>query len=138
MKESKMEYNRTQTRTFLLRTFINTEQDIIRHLEAQKNVNGYIKSLIRADMQKEHYEKDVHPQIGVSNVGRTQQMICDIIESSDHTRQWFASVLGISRQALFLKMQKKNFTVHDIEVIFDELGYDIDMCLTKKMPEKQV
>lgn len=135
MKESKMEYNRTQTRTFLLRMFCNTEQDIIQQLEKQSNVNGYIKGLIRADMYESMDEKQDAMPSDTSNVGKMQQIICGIIESSDHTRQWFAGILGISRQALFQKMQKRNFTVHDIELIFDELGYDIDMCLTRKSPK---
>lgn len=31
----------------------NTEHDLIAHLESVDNIQGYIKSLLRADMQKE-------------------------------------------------------------------------------------
>jgi hypothetical protein len=43
-KENKREYR--------LAVMKKTEADIIEHLEKQENKAGYIKSLIRADMQK--------------------------------------------------------------------------------------
>lgn len=35
----------------------NTEPDLIAHLESIDNVQGYIKSLIRADMSKQREDK---------------------------------------------------------------------------------
>ena len=46
-------YHKTSTINVNIRLMKNTEQDIIDHLAAQPNKAGYIKSLIRADMDKE-------------------------------------------------------------------------------------
>ena len=42
-------YNREKVKAYGLR-FYPTEADLIAHLEAQPNKQGYIKALIRADM----------------------------------------------------------------------------------------
>lgn len=46
-------YHKTSTINVNIRLMKNTEQDIIDHLAAQPNKAGYIKSLIRADMERE-------------------------------------------------------------------------------------
>ena len=44
-------YHKENTKSFVIRMMINTEQDIIDWLEKQPNKAGYIKALIRADME---------------------------------------------------------------------------------------
>lgn len=46
-------YNREKTVNISFRAMKNTEQDIIQKLESVPNKAGYIKTLIRADIEKE-------------------------------------------------------------------------------------
>ncbi len=46
-------YNKTNTVTVNLRLMKNTEADIIKWLFEQPNKSGYIKSLIRKDMEEQ-------------------------------------------------------------------------------------
>lgn len=41
-----------KTRRFVLNANVNTDGDIIEHLEQCKNVQGYLKALIRNDIKK--------------------------------------------------------------------------------------
>lgn len=45
-------YNKTKTTTVLLRLNKSTDADVIEHLERTENKTGYIKSLIRADIER--------------------------------------------------------------------------------------
>lgn len=45
-------YNKGKTSTVTIRLVHSTEQDIIKKLDSVQNKNGYIKSLIRADIAK--------------------------------------------------------------------------------------
>lgn len=45
-------YNATHVKQVKLALNIKTDKDIIEHLAAVENVNGYIKKLIRKDMKK--------------------------------------------------------------------------------------
>ena len=45
-------YKRDKTTQVPLRFYNATESDLIEHLNAQDNKAGYIKSLIRADMER--------------------------------------------------------------------------------------
>ena len=45
-------YNKEKTTTVLIRLFKSTDADIIAKLEQQENKTGYIKALIRADIEK--------------------------------------------------------------------------------------
>ena len=54
------QYDRENTRRINLKLNKKTDDDIIKWLEAQKNIQGYLKRLIREDMQKEENENDVH------------------------------------------------------------------------------
>lgn len=45
-------YIKDTIRRFVLNCNRNTEKDLIQHLEGQKNVQRYIRDLIRADMAK--------------------------------------------------------------------------------------
>ena len=45
-------YDAAHTKQVHLKLNINTDADIIKHLEGRKNVQGYIKLLIRADILK--------------------------------------------------------------------------------------
>lgn len=51
-KAADARYKAANTRQFKLVMNKNTEPDLIAHLESIDNVQGYIKSLIRADMLK--------------------------------------------------------------------------------------
>jgi hypothetical protein len=46
-------YNKENTKTLQIRFVLNTEQDILRKLESVENKSGYIKDLIRHDIQRE-------------------------------------------------------------------------------------
>ena len=50
-------YNSTRCKLYSFRFVLSTEADLIARLEAQPNKAGYIKSLIRADIDKEKGEK---------------------------------------------------------------------------------
>mgnify|MGYP004519365409 CR=1 FL=1 len=45
-------YNKTKTTTVLLRLNKSTDVDVINALEQQPNKSGYIKALIRADIER--------------------------------------------------------------------------------------
>ena len=45
-------YNKEKTITVLIRLFKSTDADIIAKLDQQENKTGYIKALIRADIEK--------------------------------------------------------------------------------------
>lgn len=49
-------YTKENTRQYIIRVMKNTELDIIEWLDRQVNKSGYIKSLIRADMNKQNQE----------------------------------------------------------------------------------
>lgn len=49
--KAQAKYNKANTTQITLRLNRNTEADIIEHLQAQPNKQGYLKALIRADMQ---------------------------------------------------------------------------------------
>lgn len=51
-KKASSKYKKLNTKNISLRFYINTEQDLITHLEKQPNKQGYIKKLIREDMDK--------------------------------------------------------------------------------------
>lgn len=57
MAEKKYErqerYIKNTIRRFVLNVNRNTEADLMEHLEGQKNVQKYIRDLIRADMEKQ-------------------------------------------------------------------------------------
>lgn len=43
-------YNKRNTKQYCVRLNINTDKQIINHIESKKNKQGYIKDLIRNDM----------------------------------------------------------------------------------------
>ena len=45
-------YNKEKTTTVLIRLFKSTDSDIITQLDRQTNKTGYIKALIRADIER--------------------------------------------------------------------------------------
>ncbi|MCL1924305.1 MAG: hypothetical protein FWF50_01825 [Defluviitaleaceae bacterium] len=49
--KSNIKYQKESTISVNLRLFKNTEQDIIEKLNSVENKNGYIKTLIRADIE---------------------------------------------------------------------------------------
>lgn len=51
-KRAVAKYDAENTKSFLLKLNKKTDADIIAFLEKQPNKQGYIKSLIRNDMQK--------------------------------------------------------------------------------------
>lgn len=44
-------YNKEKVKRYVVNCMLNTEQDLIEHLEKQDNKAGYIKQLIREDMK---------------------------------------------------------------------------------------
>ena len=49
---SNKKYNEKNTKVYTFRVVVNTENDIIERLDKKENKAGYIKSLIRADIEK--------------------------------------------------------------------------------------
>jgi len=49
---SQAQYIKENIRRFVLNVNRHTEEDLLKHLEAQKNVQKYLRELIRADMEK--------------------------------------------------------------------------------------
>ena len=43
-------YDKANTKQILLKLNLKTDADILRHLEAQESMQGYIKRLLREDM----------------------------------------------------------------------------------------
>ncbi len=52
-------YNKTKTTTVLLRLNKSTDADVIELLEHMENKTGYIKSLIRADIERRNKNEAV-------------------------------------------------------------------------------
>lgn len=50
--EASMKYQRRTIKRYSLNLNYHTDQDLISHLEGIDNVQGYIKSLIRSDLQR--------------------------------------------------------------------------------------
>lgn len=48
---SQNKYHKEKTKSIVIRFMLNSEMDLIEHLENQPNKAGYIKSLIRNDMK---------------------------------------------------------------------------------------
>ena len=48
-----VEYNKNKTRRIAFTLNYNTEQDLIDFIEQQPNKNAFLKSLIRAEMEKQ-------------------------------------------------------------------------------------
>lgn len=57
-KEQQRKYDKQMTRFIGLKLNRNTDADIIRWLEEQKNIQGYIKELIRKDKEAAEEEKE--------------------------------------------------------------------------------
>lgn len=49
-------YNKESTKSIMIRLMKNTEMDIIKRLDEQENKSGYIKRLIREDIEREKAE----------------------------------------------------------------------------------
>lgn len=49
---SSTKYEKDNVKRYVVKVVVNTEQDIIDRLESQENKMGYIKRLIREDIQK--------------------------------------------------------------------------------------
>lgn len=52
-------YDKNNTKMYTLKMNLNTDAEIVEHLSKQANVQGYIKALIRADIEHAlHKEED--------------------------------------------------------------------------------
>ena len=51
-KRANEKWDKANIRRFVLKVTKTTEKDILDKLEAQENVNGYIKRLIREDIER--------------------------------------------------------------------------------------
>ena len=52
------EYNRLNTKHFALKLNLKTDADIIAELEKQENLQGYIKRVIRAEIERNREEQE--------------------------------------------------------------------------------
>lgn len=52
-KEAQAKYKKTKVRQYSIKVYRNTEPDILQKLESVDNVSGYIKDLIRKDIERE-------------------------------------------------------------------------------------
>lgn len=52
--QASIKYDRDNTKRIFIKLNINTDKDILDHLENKQNKQGYIKELIRNDMKKDH------------------------------------------------------------------------------------
>lgn len=50
-------YDKVNARQLRVKLNRKTDADIIEHIEKQSNIQGYIKALIRADIEKEAQKK---------------------------------------------------------------------------------
>jgi hypothetical protein len=50
--KAQKKYNRTKTRSFIFKFNKGTDADVIERLEKAENKQGYIKALIRKDIEK--------------------------------------------------------------------------------------
>lgn len=66
------------------------------------------------------------------NIDDIQDVICGIIKLSDQKRQWFANTLGISRQALAVKLKRQTFSISDIQKVCSVLGYKVTVQFVPK------
>lgn len=51
--ETKARYDATHTRHYHLKYNLNTDADVIAHLDKQESTQGYIKTIIRQDIAKQ-------------------------------------------------------------------------------------
>ena len=56
-KRAILKYDMKNTKQYHLKLNINTDQDIINRLERVDSIQGYIKALIRSDIQKNRSEE---------------------------------------------------------------------------------
>ena len=66
-----------------------------------------------------------HTQPQQCSIDDIQCAICGLINTSGQRRQWFANILGISRQALAVKLRKQTFSIPDIQKVCSALGYHL-------------
>ena len=52
--QASIKYDRDNTKRIFIKLNINTDKDILDHLETKPNKQGYIKELIRNDIKKDH------------------------------------------------------------------------------------
>lgn len=52
--QASIKYDRDNTKRIFIKLNINTDKDILDHLENKPNKQGYIKELIRNDIKKGH------------------------------------------------------------------------------------
>ena len=51
-KRATVKYDSKNTKQYHLKLNLNTDADVIRQLEQQESIQGYIKELIREDMRR--------------------------------------------------------------------------------------
>lgn len=51
--QASIKYDRDNTKRIFIKLNINTDKDILEHLEYKSNKQGYIKELIRNDIKKD-------------------------------------------------------------------------------------
>lgn len=68
-------WQKENTKTILIRLNIRTDKDIIQQLDTVKSKQGYIKELIREDMDKKGI---VIPHPSKSQIKKYQEYLCDL------------------------------------------------------------
>ena len=68
-------WQKENTKTILIRLNIRTDKDIIQQLDTVKSKQGYIKDLIREDMEKKGI---VIPHPSMSQIKKYQEYLCDL------------------------------------------------------------
>lgn len=59
-RRASAKYDKSHTTGIYLKLNIETDKDIIEHLNSQKNRQGYIKDLIKADINKQKHPLKRH------------------------------------------------------------------------------
>lgn len=61
-KRASRKYDQTHTTGLYLKLNLKTDEDIIIHLDTKTNVQGYIKDLIRKDIEEDKQERKRNKQ----------------------------------------------------------------------------
>ena len=63
MKKAKAKYDQANTKQITLKLNLNTDQDILDQLQRMENKQGYIKELIRKDLQERKQRNEISRSI---------------------------------------------------------------------------
>lgn len=112
-------YNKAHTANVNIRLMKNTEQDIIAKLDSVPNKAGYIKSLIRADIEKEEHKMK---RISIDN-GATYCTPAEALEAVtiDQLAQYMDDDTRESVHAELAPCTDEEFLIRYLELASDDL-----------------